>query len=247
LIRAAAFLLITLGLAACSADDPSSNWARGQTGTVSRVIDGDSFVLDDGLVVRLVSIEAPSFGYSGDEDDPYAEESKRALERLVLGRRVELFYPGLTQDRYERALAQVYGFNEAGSRFWVNKELASSGNAWVRLYPDTSAGSDALWTSEADARANSIGLWGDASPESSVIDAESVDGDFVILTGRLLDGTEYETDCVHRLVGSDISVRYRALAGCDVIPEGEVEIRGWARNGTVSAGYHANIRPLPET
>ncbi|HBH88384.1 MAG TPA: nuclease, partial [Hyphomonadaceae bacterium] len=56
MIRAAAFLLITLGLAACSADDPSSNWARGQTGTVSRVIDGDSFVLDDGLVVRLVSI-----------------------------------------------------------------------------------------------------------------------------------------------------------------------------------------------
>ncbi len=246
MIRAAASLLVALLLTACSADDPSSDWVRGQSGTVSRVIDGDSFVLEDGLVVRLVSIEAPSFGYRGDEDDPYAEDSKRELERLVLGRRVDLFYPGLTQDRYERALAQVYGFNEAGSRFWVNEEMARAGAAWVRLYPDTAGGSERLWDAEREARTNEKGLWATGSPVSNTSHTDRFTGQFIIVQGRLLEGTEYETDCVHRLVGTDLSVRYRALSGCSAIPAGEVELRGWARDETLNVGYHANIRSLSE-
>ena len=35
------------------------NFERGETGKVSKVLDGDSFVLDSGLEVRLAAVEAP--------------------------------------------------------------------------------------------------------------------------------------------------------------------------------------------
>ena len=35
------------------------NFERGETGKVDKVLDGDSFILDSGLEVRLASVEAP--------------------------------------------------------------------------------------------------------------------------------------------------------------------------------------------
>lgn len=242
--RAALSALILL-ISACAQNTPSADWQRGQTGTVSRVIDGDSLVLEDGLVVRLVSVEAPSFGYRGREDHPYAEDAKEALESLVLGRRVELYYPGLTQDRYERALAQVTTTDEAGHEIWVNEAMLQAGAAWVRLYPDTAAGSEDLWHAEDTARENGIGLWASASPAISAADALSLDGSFSIVAASLAPGTRAEDDCVHAAKASALTIRYSAAQGCQNFDDTRVEIRGWARNGELNAGYSGNLRVLP--
>jgi len=51
---------------------------------VKRVIDGDTFELADGDIVRLLGIDAP------EEKDCYYEEAKEALKNLVEGKEVEL-------------------------------------------------------------------------------------------------------------------------------------------------------------
>ena len=97
--------LAALLLSACG-QDIRDDWLRGEQGRVARVIDGDSLVLETGLVVRLVSVEAPAFAWNERLEHPYAEQSKRALERLTLGREVQLYYPGMkkkTKKKQQRS------------------------------------------------------------------------------------------------------------------------------------------------
>src|SRR3954471_10719714 len=79
-------------------------------GVVVQVTDGDTVVLDTGLVVRLIGTQAPKLplGREGYPTWPKAEESKAALEAMVLNKTVRLGYGGEEVDRYERALAHVF-------------------------------------------------------------------------------------------------------------------------------------------
>lgn len=240
-------LLLCLLLASCAPGPAHPDWIKGQSGIVARVIDGDSLVLSDGLVVRLVSIEAPSLGSRDRDAMPYSEDAKAELERLALGRRVQLYYPGLTQDRYERALAQVFATDEAGNDIWINETLVREGAAWVRVYADTMVGSDALWAAEDIARGNSAGIWGASSPVSSIEDAMGLDGRFTIVTSRLGPGEIEDGECMHRALARELIVHYNASRVCEDVSDTLFEIRGWARNGRLYAGSHSNIRPATST
>ena len=90
---------LVLALAAAA---PS--FERGEMGQVSKVLDGDSFVLDSGLEVCLAAVEAPRVR-PGDIWGPRATQD---LERLILGKKVELRYDGLRRDRRGRAIAHVF-------------------------------------------------------------------------------------------------------------------------------------------
>ena len=117
---------------ACSQASPFPDMQPGETGRVVNVIDGDMLVLDTGQGVRLVSIESPAL-YPRDRDaDPFAAEGARILEDLTLGRRVQLYYPGITRDRYDRALAHVVTIDGAGPETWLNAAMLERGAAWVR-------------------------------------------------------------------------------------------------------------------
>jgi micrococcal nuclease len=75
-------------------------------GTVRQVLDGDTIVLMDGRHVRLVQLDAPET----DENECYAEEAKRVLERILpRGTEVSIEQdPALDQrDRFGRTLAYV--------------------------------------------------------------------------------------------------------------------------------------------
>jgi micrococcal nuclease len=76
------------------------------TGTVARVLDGDTIVLTDGRHVRLVQLDAPET----DENECYADKAKRALENLLpQGTHIAVeLDPALDHvDRYGRTLAYV--------------------------------------------------------------------------------------------------------------------------------------------
>lgn len=75
-----------------------------QGNTVERVIDGDTFVLNWGQRVRLKGIDAPELGLC------LADESKKELEKLVLGKKVRLEEP--VTDTYGRILAFVHKDNK---------------------------------------------------------------------------------------------------------------------------------------
>ena len=57
----------------------------GPKGTVTSIVDGDTLLLDTGLVVRLIGIQAPklALGRDGLSDWPKANESKAALIEMA--------------------------------------------------------------------------------------------------------------------------------------------------------------------
>lgn len=123
------------------------------TGSVKRVLDGDSMIVRaDGrdVEVRLGEIDTPEKG------QPYADNSRKALQGMVLGRRVRLEV--LDRDRYGRTVARVYRLPD---ELWVNAELVRRGHAWAyrRHVRDKR-----LYDIEREAKEREVGLW--ALPEA---------------------------------------------------------------------------------
>ena len=143
-------LICALMLASCSRAPGLERLAPGETGRVAEVRSGDVLALDGGLIVRLAGIETPGRG------DAYAEDSRVALMRLALGRKVQLLYGGARRDRYGRALAQVKLID--GGR-WLQGALLRAGAARVRTWSDNRAMAAPMLEAEAYARNRRLGLW----------------------------------------------------------------------------------------
>ena len=154
---------------------------EGVRGTVTSVVDGDTLILDTGLVVRLVGVQAPhlALGRPGLSDWPLAAEARATLAAIAEGRRVRLRHGGAEVDRHGRALAHV--FLEDGSGAWVQREMLSQGMARVYSFADNRAVLPPLLTAEARARTERVGIWAD--PDYRVRRAERR-GDFTDRAGR---------------------------------------------------------------
>ena len=131
-------------------------------GTVVQVADGDTVVLDSGLVVRLIGTQAPKLplGRDGFESWPKAEEAKAALSAMVLNKQVRLGYGGEEIDRYERALAHVF-VTAPGGETWVQEQMVASGMARVYSFADNRKCLDQLYAAEGRARVAGLGIWSD--------------------------------------------------------------------------------------
>lgn len=148
---------------------------KGETGTATEVRDGDTFVMDSGLVVHLAGVEAPGY------DQPLAKDARGALERLVAHRKVQLAYGGEKRAR-EAALAQVYVQTEGGRWVWAQQALLLEGHARVHTRRDNTARLAELTAAEDAARASKRGLWSDAffavrSPADLARSVEDVQSD----------------------------------------------------------------------
>jgi endonuclease YncB( thermonuclease family) len=111
---------------------------QGETGSVSYVIDGDGFVLQSGLKVKLAGIEAPQRAWPEQNRIafPLSEEARDALEQLVKNKSVGLYYGGETRDRYDRALAQVWLLDKNGEKqLWLQEAMVKAGYARVYSWP----------------------------------------------------------------------------------------------------------------
>lgn len=163
-----------------------------QGGVVTQVTDGDTVVLDSGLVVRMIGTQAPKLplGRDGFPTWPLAPEAKVALEGLVLGRSVTLGYGGEEVDRYERALAQVFVENGSAEPVWAQAHMLRSGLARVYSFPDKRQCLGQLYVAEAQARAERLGIW--ANPYYSVRAADrpaellQSAGQYELVEGRVL-------------------------------------------------------------
>ncbi|MGB3627608.1 MAG: thermonuclease family protein [Henriciella sp.] len=225
--------------AGCSKGGPLEDMAEGETGRVVRVIDGDALVLDTGQSVRLVGIEAPVLKPRYGDPEPHAEKAARALEDLAMGRRVRLHYPGLTRDRYDRALAHIATADGTGPDYWINLELVRQGHVRVRLYPDTDRGGETLLAAEAEARRERKGLWGLSYYRPAQASALQADGrGFQLVRARLAEKTglpdewERKTLCSWALADSAlvVDVEFTARALCDIDAGAEVIVRGWIQD-----------------
>lgn len=222
----------------------------GETGRVTKVIDGDGLILDTGQRVRLISIMAPVLSPREGSSDPFAGESARMLEDMALGRRVRLYYPGLTRDRYDRALAHVVTIDAAGAPLWLNREMIARGGARVRLYGSTATRGQDLLAAERTARVAERGLWALSAYEAK--DASTISPDargYTILTVVLGGSMELVSDdrfppaCRRQLQGTTLvlAVDEDARSACGIADGTAAEVRGWLSGETIELRHPLHL------
>ena len=156
------FLLLTL-ISSCT--DRSGRDNEGyKYFIVEKVIDGDTFWLDDGsdepLRVRLIGIDAPeSRDFGSKVKEYYGEEAKEYLKKLIEGKKVRLEYDIEPFDQYDRTLAYVY----LKDGTFVNAELVRNGYAMVLTIPPNVRHSLTFLRLAREARKKKAGLWDESS------------------------------------------------------------------------------------
>ncbi|MBU3913412.1 MAG: thermonuclease family protein [Nanoarchaeota archaeon] len=105
--------------------------------TVTRIIDGDTFELASGEVVRLICIDAPELGTTR------AEESSDFLFSLIYNKQVRLESDIEDKDAYGRLLRYVY-VNSSEGEIFINKALFQEGFASVFRYGNDTAKCDEI-------------------------------------------------------------------------------------------------------
>jgi micrococcal nuclease len=118
------------------------------TATVTRVIDGDTIIIEGGYHVRYIGIDAP------ESDEFYYLEAKQINEELVAGKNVRLEKDISDKDSYGRLLRYVY----VGDDF-VNAEMVRQGCAWAIAYPPDVKYQVYLEAMEKEARQSKCGVW----------------------------------------------------------------------------------------
>ena len=112
---------------------------------VSRVIDGDTFELDDGRKVRMLGINCP------ERSMEYYDDAKVFLESLILNKNVLI--ESREVDQYGRFLAHVF-FDGVH----VNKEILKKGFANLYYYGEDFY-FDEMERVEREARNLNLGIW----------------------------------------------------------------------------------------
>lgn len=214
-------------------------------GRLARTIDGDSLVLESGLKVRLANIMAP------DKRQPFTDAARSALEALLKGRKLGLYYVGPKRDRYERAVAQLFTLRPDGRPDqWVQEEMLRLGYARVRSYATSAWRITELLKTEQLAREAGRGIWQNEmfavrSPAPNAL-AQHVDS-FQIVEGLIISsaqvrgqtylnfGSDYKTDftvSIARKHRKSFEKSGIDLADLDGV---RVRVRGWVElyNGPV--------------
>ncbi|MEL7339113.1 MAG: thermonuclease family protein, partial [Bacteroidota bacterium] len=118
---------------------------------VRYVVDGDTFVLEDGRKVRMLGIDTPELYHA----DYFAVEAKDRLRDLIAGKQIELQLDRFSADtdRYGRNLRYVH-FMERD----VNLQMIEEG--YARAYPNYKIERLRQYQkAEEQASAAGIGLW----------------------------------------------------------------------------------------
>ncbi len=121
------------------------------TAKVTRVIDGDTIIVEGDYRVRYIGIDTPEI-YP--ETEAFGIEAWQANCELVEGKEVRLEKDVSETDKYGRLLRYVYVDDVL-----VNAELVKQGLAWAKAYPPDTRYQDYLEEMEAEARSAGRGMW----------------------------------------------------------------------------------------
>jgi len=153
-----------------------------ETAFVARVIDGDTFEIEGGGIIRILGINTPEkkqFLYGNASD---------FLERLIGGKNVTMEKDIVETDKYGRRLRYVF----IGGAF-VEEEILKRGLANSFIIPPNEKYSARLEEAEEYARKNKFGLWNADESHAGCIsitefnwdalgnDNENLNGEFVFL------------------------------------------------------------------
>jgi micrococcal nuclease len=130
---------------------------------VAKIIDGDTFWVDDGAAgfkVRLIGVNAPeSRNVFRKKVGYYGKEAKEYVFSMLTDKKVKLVCDVDSLDQYGRTLAYVY--LEDGT--FVNAHLVEAGFAMVMTVPPNVKFADEFVYLQREAREHSRGLWRDTT------------------------------------------------------------------------------------
>lgn len=134
-----------------------------QAYAVTRVIDGDTLVLDALGTVGLSGIDTPETVDPRVPVQAFGHEAAAHLRALVDGQQVRVDYDHQRRDKYGRTLAYLY----LADGTLVNREMVRSG--YAHAYLDyTFRHMEDFRAAEAEAREAGRGLWGgDTTPRQA--------------------------------------------------------------------------------
>ena len=122
----------------------------GEEKLVTKVIDGDTFLIEGGYSVRILGIDTDEKGY------PCYEKAKEKLEELILQKRVRLERGQENFDHYCRYLRYVFLEDKN-----ISLELVKNGLAVARFSKDEGQYTKEIALAEKEARERKIGCkWG---------------------------------------------------------------------------------------
>jgi endonuclease YncB( thermonuclease family) len=157
-------------------------------GRVNRIVDGRSFVLDDGREIRLASLAAPPT-----EASASGQAARAALAAMLTGETIALRRSAAAPDRYGRVAAYAFIAAEPEPRSVVHAMLAA-GHARLGAEAGDPACTAELLTQERNARIAKLGLWRD--PQYGILAAGDLtglvagQGRFAIVEGKVLSVRE---------------------------------------------------------
>lgn len=153
-------ILLTIALSFLLLSSLSLN-AKEMEYLVTKVIDGDTVVLDSGDVVHYLGVDAPAVKKSEGGPEFYAREAARQNKRLVLLKKVRLEFDVNKKDAEGRLLAYVYVKDT-----FVNGELVRLGYARAMVKPPDIRYRDLLLRYEKAAAKQCVGLWQEDKKET---------------------------------------------------------------------------------
>ncbi len=125
-----------------------------ETAIITRLVDLDTFELDNGLRVRLLCINAP------EKEQPWTSHAQARIAAQIVGKEVTLVRDVSDKDDYGRLLRHIY-LNDST---WVQEIIVRSGFARVKPYePDTTKCS-MLESARLEAEQESLGIWAAKTP-----------------------------------------------------------------------------------
>jgi len=176
----------------------------------TKIIDGDTIIVEGGFNVRLLGIDADERGY------PCYEGASKRLEELILNKKVRLERDITDVDQYQRCLRHVFLDKQN-----IDLELVKEGLAIARFYEPDVKYKDEIVSAEKTAVEKKVGCkWSDSKPVIQeeegkisfqweklttqatglkvvgVCNATGEIGKEVIVEGKIVDGYKSKTNTV---------------------------------------------------
>lgn len=122
---------------------------------VTKVLDGDTIIVEGGYHIRLLGIDADERGY------PCYDSAKSRLEELILNKEVRLEKDQTNVDQYDRCLRYIFLGDQN-----IDLQLVEEGLAIARFYPPDVKYQEEITQAEEEAIDNKVGCKWSASAEA---------------------------------------------------------------------------------
>lgn len=143
-----------------AATDSATLGIEGDKALVTKVVDGDTIILENGKTVRFIGMDTPETVDPRRPVGCFGKEASNETKSLLSGKVVILQKDVSDIDKYGRLLRYVYLPLENGQILFVDDYLVREGFARVYTYPPDIKFNEQLRQAEIEAKNAKKGLWG---------------------------------------------------------------------------------------